>query len=163
MLRFSPSCSNILLSIRCCVSVISVGALAVVPLEVLANTSSVLLDRTNSIEVFTTAGDPVTHVPEGVAVIELDAPARLDAEISQGLSADLETARSSMRERMQSPEWQGVMQRYGDLHTGVTRAWLLRVETLPAVVVDGQYVIYGQHNVEAAVQDIAAFIAGEAE
>ncbi|MCC5902714.1 MAG: TIGR03757 family integrating conjugative element protein [Halomonas sp.] len=163
MLRFSSSYSNIQ---RCCVSVIGVGALTFTPLVVLANTSStssVLIDRTNSIEVFTTAGDPVSHVPEGVAVIELDAPARLDAEISQGLSADLNTARSRMRERIQSPEWQSVMQRYGDLHTGVARAWLLRVEKLPAVVVDGQYVIYGQHNVESAVQEIVTFMAREAE
>lgn len=132
---------------------LAVSALAWAPMSVLGQ----------SIEVFTTAGEPVSNVPEGVAVIELDAPARLDAEISQGLSADLDAARISMRERMESPEWPSIMQRYGDLHTGVTRAWLLRVEKVPAVVVDGQYVVYGQHNVESAVQEIVSFIAGEAD
>lgn len=117
------------------------------------------LERINSIEVFTIAGEPVSNVPDTVPVIELDAPARLDARVSEGLSADLETAQSTIRERMTSPEWQEVMQRYGDLYTGVTRAWMLQVEKLPAVVVDGRYVVYGQHNVMAAVEDIAAFIA----
>lgn len=117
------------------------------------------LERINSIEVFTIAGEPVSNVPDNVPVIELDAPERLDARVSEGLSADLEAAQSTMRERMTSPEWQGIMQRYGDLYTGVTRAWMLRVEKLPAVVVDGRYVVYGQHDVVAAVEDIAAFIA----
>src|SRR5699024_12210189 len=53
-----------------------------------------------AIEVFTTAGEPAVNVPSGVAVIELDAPGRLDSELSQDLPADPELAEALMRERM---------------------------------------------------------------
>ncbi|MCE8005296.1 TIGR03757 family integrating conjugative element protein [Halomonas sp. MCCC 1A11081] len=103
---------------------------------------------------FTIAGIPVTNVPPGTAVIELDAPARLDAELSEGLPADLSAAEAVMRDRMQSPEWNDAIRRYGELHVGVARAWMLRVEKVPAVVVDGEFVVYGQPDVSAAVAEI---------
>ncbi|WP_249978039.1 TIGR03757 family integrating conjugative element protein [Vreelandella olivaria] len=135
------------------------GALAWGPMNALGQTSTIdmprsISDHTNSIEVFTTAGEPVSRVPDGVAVIELDGPARLDGEISQGLPQDQTAAKAEMQQRMQSPEWEQVAARYGDLHMGVARAWLLRVEKVPAVVVDGEYVVYGQPDVTAAVMEI---------
>lgn len=142
------------------------GVLAWVPMNALGQTSPIdmplaISDHTNSIEVFTTAGEPVSRVPDGVAVIELDGPARLDSEISQGLPQDQAAAKAEMQQRMQSPEWEQVVSRYGDLYTGVARAWLLRVEKLPAVVVDGEFVVYGQHDVAAAVREILDHREGE--
>lgn len=138
---------------------LAVSALSLSPMSVLGQAAMIdvapaISDLTNSIEVFTTAGMPMSNVPDDVAVIELDAPARLDAEISQGLPKDSAAAKDVMLERMHSPEWEHVVMRYGDLYTGVARAWLLRVEKLPAVVVDGQFVVYGQPDVTAAVMDI---------
>lgn len=113
--------------------------------------SSYVLASKRSVEVFTTAGEPVVNVPDGVPVIELDAPARLDAELSLGLPADIDEARTVIQERMPSPQWQNKLRQYGDLYTGVARAWMLRVEKLPAVVVDSRYVVYGETDVAAAI------------
>lgn len=123
--------------------------------------SSYVLASERSIEVFTTAGKPVVNVPDGVPVIELDAPARLDAELSQGLPDDIDEARAEMQSRLQSPQWQRKLQQYGDLYTGVARAWMLRVEKVPAVVVDSRYVIYGETDVAAAVDQANGYIERE--
>lgn len=152
--------SNVPLSIRRCVSVIRSGV-RVAPMAVLLNTLPVLAEPTQSIEVFTTAGEPVVNVPEGVPVIELDAPARLDAELSHGLPDDIDEAKAEMQSRLQSREWRGKLQQYGDLYTGVARAWMLRVEKVPAVVVDSRYVIYGETDVAAAVAQANGYIERE--
>ncbi|MGY6564198.1 MAG: TIGR03757 family integrating conjugative element protein [Halomonadaceae bacterium] len=107
-----------------------------------------------TIEVFTVAGQPVTNVPNGVAVIELDAPARLDLELSRGLPEDPVAAEAIMRERMRSDEWLRAVQEYGDLHTGLARAWILGVEKVPAVVMGGAYVVYGQPDVQSAIVEL---------
>ena len=107
----------------------------------------------STVEVFTTAGKPAINVPTGVAVIELDAPGRLDAILSRDLPADPETATSLMHERMLAPEWQETANRYADSYLGLTRAWQLGVEKVPAVVIDGQYVIYGQPDVAEALNE----------
>jgi len=106
-----------------------------------------------AIEVFTTAGEPAVNVPSGVAVIELDAPGRLDAELSQDLPADPELAEALMRERMATPEWQEMADRYADSYLGLARAWQLGIEKVPAVVIDGRHVIYGQPDVAAALRE----------
>ena len=106
-----------------------------------------------AIEVFTTAGEPAVNVPSGVAVIELDAPGRLDAELSQDLPADPELAEALMRERMATPEWQETANRYADSYLGLARAWQLGIEKVPAVVIDGRHVIYGQPDVAEALRE----------
>lgn len=106
-----------------------------------------------TVEVFTVAGQPAVNVPSGVAVIELDAPGRLDAELSQDLPADPEAAAALMRERMAIPVWQETADRYAESYVGLVRAWQLGVEKVPAVVVDGRYVIYGEPDVAAALRE----------
>jgi|SRR5690554_419631 len=106
-----------------------------------------------AIEVFTTAGEPAVNVPPGVAVLELDAPGRLDAELSQDLPADPELAQTLMRERMATPEWQETADRYADSYLGLARAWQLGIEKVPAVVIDGRQVIYGQPDVAEALRE----------
>ena len=106
-----------------------------------------------AVEVFTTAGEPAVNVPSGVAVIELDAPGRLDAELSQDLPADPDVAAALMRERMSTPDWQETADRYADSYLGLARAWQLGLEKVPAVVIDGRYVIYGQPDVAEALRE----------
>ncbi|MGQ7245129.1 TIGR03757 family integrating conjugative element protein [Salinicola sp. V024] len=106
------------------------------------------------VEVFTTAGEPVVNVPSSAAVVELDAPARLDARLSQNLPADPSRAKQVLQARMNDPEWQRTLQDYGQLYQGVARAWMLGVETVPAVVVDSRYVVYGEPDVERALEEI---------
>lgn len=134
-----------------------VTAVALVPVSVLGQ--ALLSDlhptaRGIPVEIFTVAGEPVTNVLSGAAVIELDAPARLDAEMSEDLPGEADAAKAVMLERMQSPEREDIAKRYAEQHIGVTRAWMLGVETVPAVVVDSQYVVYGEPDVNAAVIEI---------
>lgn len=114
-----------------------------------------------AIEVFTIAGEPVVNVPSGVAVIELDVPGRLDASLSQDLPADPEVAEGLMRERMANNEWQETADRYADSYLGLARAWQLGVEKVPAVVIDGRYVIYGQPNVADALNEAERLLGQE--
>lgn len=114
-----------------------------------------------AIEVFTTAGEPAVNVPSGVAVIELDAPGRLDAELSQDLPADPELAEAMMRERMATPEWQETADRYADSYLGLARAWQLGVEKVPAVVIEGRHVIYGQPDVAQALNEADRLLSQE--
>ncbi|RCV86952.1 TIGR03757 family integrating conjugative element protein [Billgrantia montanilacus] len=135
-----------------------VTAVALVPVSVLGQALLSDLHPTArggyTVEIFTVAGEPVTNVPSGAAVIELDAPARLDAELSEDLPAEADAAKAVMLERMQSPEWEDITKRYAEQHIGVTRAWMLGVESVPAVVVDSQYVVYGEPDVNAALIEI---------
>ncbi|PCF93518.1 TIGR03757 family integrating conjugative element protein [Vreelandella nigrificans] len=114
-----------------------------------------------AIEVFTTAGQPAVNVPSGVAVIELDAPGRLDAELSQDLPADPEVAEAMMREHMATSEWQETADRYADSYLGLARAWQLGVEKVPAVVIDDRYVIYGQPDVAEALREAEQIVGQE--
>ena len=116
-----------------------------------------------AIEVFTTAGAPAVNVPSGVAVIELDASGRLDAELSQDLPADPELAEAMMRERMATPEWQEMADRYADSYLGLVRAWQLGVEKVPAVVIDGRHVIYGQPDVAQALNEADRLLRQESQ
>lgn len=100
-------------------------------------------------EVFTTAGVPVTHVPDNVTVVELDKPSRLDQQLSQGLPDEKDAAAQAVQNRLQ-----GFKKAYGQAYSGLLRAWRLGVTKVPAVVVDGQYVVYGQPDVAAALAEI---------
>lgn len=106
------------------------------------------------VEVFTTAGEPVVNVPASAAVVELDAPARLDARLSQDLPADPSRAKQMLQSRMNDPEWRRTLQSYVQLYQGVARAWMLGIEKVPAVVVDSQYVVYGEADVRRALEEI---------
>lgn len=105
-------------------------------------------------EVFTVAGEPVQNVPTSAAVVELDAPGRLDARISQDLPADPSSAKQVLQSRMSAPEWKQTLQDYGRFYQGVARAWMLGIEKVPAVVVDSQYVVYGEPDVGRALEEI---------
>lgn len=100
-------------------------------------------------EVFTVAGVPVTHVPDGVTVVELDKPSRLDKQLSQGLPDTKDAAARAVQKRL--PNFKKA---YGPAYRGLVRAWRLGVAKVPAVVVDGEYVVYGQPDVTAAVAEI---------
>ncbi|MDA3922333.1 MAG: TIGR03757 family integrating conjugative element protein [Salinisphaera sp.] len=121
-------------------------AIASIALIALAALPSIALAQ---VEVFTLAGLPVTQVPADATVVELDAPARLDQRLSQGLPADPKAAAAIVRRRLKS-----FKARYGPDYRGLVRAWQLGVAKVPAVVVDGQYVVYGQPDVATALATI---------
>lgn len=92
------------------------------------------------------------HTVRGEAdrLIELDAPARIEAELSSQLSKDPGEAQAQVRGRLRGDAHQSLRQAYRD----VTEAWRLGVAKIPAVLVGGRYVVYGEHDVAQAVDRV---------
>jgi integrating conjugative element protein (TIGR03757 family) len=95
-----------------------------------------------------------TQVP--TRVIALDAPARIQAELSEGLPADPQQAAAIMQQRFT----QGgtvLQQRMQVAYQGVADAWSMGITTIPAVVVDRRFVVYGTTNIDQAIARIAQY------
>lgn len=86
-------------------------------------------------------------------LILLDAPARIEGELASGLPADPARAESLARERL-SQGGADLQRRIASAYQGVTDAWSLGITSLPAVVVDRRYVVYGEPDVARAVARI---------
>lgn len=93
----------------------------------------------------------------GTRVLLLDAPDRLEQKLSEGLPADPHQAVAIMQQRMRSASAQQLGRDLARAHQDVADAWSLGVAKLPAVVVDRQYVVYGQPDVAAAMASIERF------
>ncbi len=110
----------------------------------------------DDVRVFTDKAHPVTAVP-GATIIELDAPARLVSDLSAGLPRDPQRAEAMMRQRLASPGFAERQKKLGLAYQGVADAYSLGVAKLPAVVVDGRYVVYGDADTRRALGRIAAY------
>lgn len=93
----------------------------------------------------------------GARVVLLDAPERLEQKLSEGLPADPRQAVAIMQQRMRSASAQQLGRDLAKAHQDAADAWSLGVAKLPAVVVDRQYVVYGQPDVAAAVASIERY------
>jgi integrating conjugative element protein (TIGR03757 family) len=89
-------------------------------------------------------------------VVFLDAPQRLEQELSASLPADPGRAGVIARQRLQAGG-ANLQREFAKAWQGVANAWRLGIARLPAVVVDGHYVIYGEPDVARAAARIAAF------
>jgi integrating conjugative element protein (TIGR03757 family) len=98
-----------------------------------------------------------TQSGPGVRVILLDDVDRLQEKLSQGLPADPQQAMAIVRQRMQSPDGQRLQKDLALAQQGTADAWALGISKIPAVVVDRQFVIYGEPSVPVAVQQIARY------
>lgn len=90
----------------------------------------------------------------GERLIELDEAPRLEAELSRELPTDPEQATAIAKSRL-SQGGVDLQRRIASAYQGVTDAWSLGVTSLPAVVVDRRYVVYGEPDVARAVARIA--------
>lgn len=102
------------------------------------------------IEVFSASHLTLSNVPSNAVVVELDALVGLDEVLSLGLPANPDQAGSVALGRMQGERWAEMLERYEHAALAVSRAWVLGVEKIPAVVVDG-HVVYGETDVARAV------------
>lgn len=86
----------------------------------------------------------------GERVIELDEASRVEAELSAQLPADPNEATAIAKRRLSSG---GVdlQHRIASGYQGITDAWSLGITSLPAVVVDKRYVVYGEPDVARAI------------
>jgi integrating conjugative element protein (TIGR03757 family) len=88
----------------------------------------------------------------GEQLIELDEAPRIEAELSAALPADPEQATAIVKRRLS----QGALtsSAASPPHTRASDAWSLGITTIPAVVVDQRYVVYGEPDVARAVARI---------
>ncbi|MDH0095731.1 TIGR03757 family integrating conjugative element protein [Pseudomonas sp. GD04158] len=91
----------------------------------------------------------------GARLIELDQPARIEAELGAHVPADPSRGAAMVQQRLYSGGVE-LQQRLGAAYQGVVDAWSLGVTTIPAVIVDHRYVVYGEPDVAKAVALIEA-------
>lgn len=86
-------------------------------------------------------------------LIELDLPARIEADLAADLPADPATAAALVKQRLR--EGGAALQRkITAAYQNLTDAWGLGIAKIPAVVVDRRYVVYGDTDVTRAVARI---------
>lgn len=93
---------------------------------------------------------PVRTIPSA-RVVELDEPARLLASLSAQLPRDPTEASAVVRRRLRAGGI-ALQDRLAVAYQGVTDAWSIGVTKIPAVVVDGHYVVYGIPDVDRALR-----------
>jgi integrating conjugative element protein (TIGR03757 family) len=96
------------------------------------------------------------NVPAGVRLIRLDDQLRLEAQLSRSLPTNPTQASLAAQQRLNSPEGARLLAELADAQQGAADAWSIGVTKIPAVVVDRQYVVYGQPDVPAAIKAIEA-------
>lgn len=104
--------------------------------------------------VITVAEQSVYGAHQPSRVIELDAAQRIEAEFSAGLPNDPQRAAMVIQQRLRqggSP----LQQRMQEAYQGLTDAWSLGITATPAVVVDQLYVVYGEPDLDLALERIA--------
>ena len=103
--------------------------------------------------VITDQGHPVS-APSDTRIILLDEQQRLEENLSHELPADPRQAEAAIQRYLVSPAGKQLQNELAQAQQGVTDAWSLRVEKVPAVVVDRRYVVYGEPDVAKAVASI---------
>lgn len=88
-------------------------------------------------------------------LIELDRPTRLEAKLGTALPADPSRGAALVQQRLNNGGLD-LQQRLGAAYQGVVDAWSFGVTTIPAVIMDRRYVVYGEPDVAKAVALIEA-------
>lgn len=112
------------------------------------------LTQATEILVVTDSQHPV-HIDGNARLIELDQPARIEAELGAHVPADPSRGAAQVQQRLNNGGIE-LQQRFGAAYQGVVDAWSLGVTTIPAVIVDHRYVVYGEPDVAKAVALIEA-------
>ncbi|MCY9847545.1 TIGR03757 family integrating conjugative element protein [Pectobacterium brasiliense] len=89
-------------------------------------------------------------------LIELDGPSRIEAELAASLPQDPARAAIIVQQRLREGGT-ALQQRINEAYQDVVDAWSLGITTLPAVIVDQRYVVYGEPDVAKAVARINTY------
>ncbi|MGZ3129280.1 TIGR03757 family integrating conjugative element protein [Pseudomonas aeruginosa] len=89
----------------------------------------------------------------GERLIELDEASLIEAELSAQLPANAEQATAIVQGRL-NQGGADLQRRIASAYQGVADAWSLGITTIPAVVVDQRYVVYGEADVARAIARI---------
>ncbi|WP_374072928.1 TIGR03757 family integrating conjugative element protein [Alloalcanivorax xenomutans] len=106
--------------------------------------------------VFANQQTPI-DAPDGVSVIHLDTASEIEAELASGLPADPQRAEVIVRQRLADGDT-NLQAHLASAYQGVLDAWNLGITKLPAVVVEGRYVVYGDADVARAMATIEAYM-----
>jgi len=106
--------------------------------------------------VITDSQHPVTGIASAQRVIQLDAAQQIEAELSVNLPTDPQRATELVQQRL-NQGGASLQQRLSDAYQGITDAWSMGITTLPAVVVEQRYVVYGETNLDKALATIAQY------
>ncbi|KVN04803.1 conjugal transfer protein [Burkholderia sp. MSMB1552] len=110
---------------------------------------------TNAVWVVTDRLHPVHNV-DGARVIEVDTPARVEAMLSANLPASPRQAEILVQQRLNDDNGK-LARQLTTAYQGMVDAWNLGVVTVPAVIIDRHYVVYGDPDVAHAVSRIQAY------
>jgi integrating conjugative element protein (TIGR03757 family) len=121
----------------------------------LASMALTLLSATAHAEtwVITDQAHPVS-VPTGVRIIRLDDQQRLEELLSRQLPNDQRQAEATIQRYLATPAGKRLQSDLVQAQQGITDAWSVGVEKIPAVVVDRRYVVYGEADVAKAIAQI---------
>jgi integrating conjugative element protein (TIGR03757 family) len=107
------------------------------------------LPQPRKVEVFANSAMHIAN-PGTAAIYRLDALALLEEELSAGLPADEALAMPIAQERMRRME-SVIRTRAGNAAQGLEAALQYGIERIPAIVIDGQDVVYGITDVGRAL------------
>ncbi|AOV10017.1 MULTISPECIES: TIGR03757 family integrating conjugative element protein [Enterobacteriaceae] len=99
---------------------------------------------------YTDSLHPPTNSDASVAVIYLDGPDQLQAQIFGELSSEPALAERQAKAVFQSPQWQAQEEQLATVYRAVVRAWEQGVKKVPAVVFDDRDVVYGTADIARA-------------
>ncbi|MGQ5299277.1 TIGR03757 family integrating conjugative element protein [Xanthomonas arboricola] len=127
----------------------ALGLAVVLPASLVAFSPATLA---TDVLVITDSRHPVRTMG-GERLIELDEAPRIEAELSAALPADPDQATAIAR-RWLNQGGADLQHRIASAYQGVTDAWSLGITSIPAVVVDRRYVVYGEPDVARAIARI---------
>jgi integrating conjugative element protein (TIGR03757 family) len=104
--------------------------------------------------VFTDSAHPVRNVGDA-RVIFLDRVVQIEKELSADLPTNIDDAERVAKERLNSPDGARKIEELSQAYQALMQAWQMGVSKIPAVVVNGQFVVYGQSDVQQALARIA--------
>ena len=121
-----------------------------------------------SIEIFTTTDQPINaidrfvekHMHVAIQIHTLDAIKGLEDTLSQGLAADPEKAKRLVLDRLQQLN-KGTRSQLEHSATALAKAVQYGVEKYPAMIFDGELVVYGLTDLSVALMHYGLWRAGE--
>lgn len=110
------------------------------------------------VEVFTTSDVSIITGPEvdRVEIYHVDGIRRFEEEISRGLSRDANTARQQAIDRVTQLD-EDQKQQVQRAATGLSKAMQYEIDRTPAILFDGEAVIYGLTDLDVALDHYRAW------
>jgi len=113
-------------------------------------------NATADVWVITDTHHPVSGEASIQRVIQLDAAQSIEAELSAHLPTNPQQATALVQQRL-NQGGQALQQRLQAAYQGVVDAWSLGITTIPAVVQEQRYVVYGESDADKALARIHAY------